>query len=193
MGNISSHDLECVSQMFFYHRVYLNGEQILLENENLQRYCRILEENQKFIDIQNFIRKIFNMPKDAEFLNNNEGISNNYFSFPIYNFYSPNLYMKEKTKNRKHSSLNDFSELKSVDECEKYKLFLYPQNNEENLTDFYSVILLGFQEQNNLFINGFLNFLFDINENDGFRLVLDTQENNKNDNKDNKDKKRKVF
>ena len=175
-----------------YHRVYLNGEQILLENENLKRFCRILEENQTPFDIQN-IRKIFNIQKDAKFLNNNEGKSNNYFSFPIYNFYSPNLYMKEKTKNRKHSSLNDFSELKSVDECEKYKLFLYPQNNEENLNEFFYVILLGFQEQNNLFINGFLNFLFDINENDGFRLVLDTQENNKNDNKDNKDKKRKVF
>ena len=187
MGNISSHDLEYVSQMFFYHRVYLNGEQILLENENLERFCRILEENQTFPDIEKKIRKIFNIPKDAELLNNNEEISNNYFSFPIYNFYSRNLYMKEKTKNRKHSSLNDFSELKSFDECEKYKLFLYPQNNEENLTDLYSVILLGFQGQNILFINGFLNFIFDINENDGYRLVLDTQENNKNDNKDKKE------
>ena len=64
-------------------------------------------------------------------------------------------------------------------------MFLYPQKKKDDLDGFYSVIIIGHEIQNLFFRNGFLNFLFDINEDDDYRLVLDAPENKEKDNKDN--------
>ena len=54
---------------------------------------------------------------------------------------------------------------------------------EEELDEFFSVIILGTEEQNEYFINGFLNFLFGINEEDNYRFALEVLENNNNERK----------
>ena len=58
---------------------------------------------------------------------------------------------------------------------------------EEELDEFFSVIILGTEEQNEKFINGFLNFLFGINEEDKYRLTLEVLKNNKESEKHNKE------
>ena len=142
-----------ISSLFFYHRVYLNGEQILLEKESLERFCQTFEDIKTFFKLEN-IRTIFDIPLDAELLNQNE-IPKDPLSPLIFNFYSKNSNIREKT-NRDFSSSINFSGLKLLNECEKYKLFAYPQKMEEELDEFFSVIILGTEEQNEYFINGFL-------------------------------------
>ena len=99
------------------------------------------------------IRTIFDIPLDAELLNQNE-IPKDPLSPPIFNFYSKNSNIREKA-NRDNSSSIELSGLKLLYECEKYKLFEYPQKIEEELDEFFSVIILGTEEQNVKFINGF--------------------------------------
>ena len=169
-----------ISSLFFYHRVYLNGVQILLEKESLERFCQTFEDIKTFFKLEN-IRTIFDIPLDAELLNQNE-IPKDPLSPLIFNFYSKNSNIREKT-NRDFSSSINFSGLKLLNECEKYKLFAYPQKMEEELDEFFSVIILGTEEQNEYFINGFLNFLFGINEEDNYRFALEVLENNNNERK----------
>ena len=92
------------SQMFFYHRVFLNGKQILLDNECLENLYQILDElhpksffEMKEIGFPNNAKKIFGklLPEDAELLNINDSKAYSYsdkkFDYnryiPIYNFY----------------------------------------------------------------------------------------------------------
>ena len=41
--------MEDISRLFFYHRVYLNGVQILLENESIERFAKLLKTSIPFI------------------------------------------------------------------------------------------------------------------------------------------------
>ena len=59
------------NRLFFYHRVYLNGVQILLENESIERFCQTFEDINTFYKVEN-VRTIFDIPLDAELLNQNE-------------------------------------------------------------------------------------------------------------------------
>ena len=82
MGTIEAKDKFIPSLMFFYHRIYLNGKQIFLKDENLENLGKNLDEidiksiendlPKLFID-QN-IRKIFGklLPEDSELLNAEE-------------------------------------------------------------------------------------------------------------------------
>lgn len=140
MGNISFERKIMFSQMFFYHRVYLNGKQILLDN--LENLYQILDElHQKgLFEIKDIyspknVKKIFGklLPEDCELLNTNdkEKMGNpqdsvyQYFnilynqSFPIYNFYSPSL----DTKIDKETSLFKVSHLKILEECKNLKFW----------------------------------------------------------------------
>ena len=47
-----------IYSLFFYHRVYLNGVQILLENESIERFCQTFEDIKTFFKVEN-IRTIF--------------------------------------------------------------------------------------------------------------------------------------
>ena len=115
--------MEDISHLFFYHRVYLNGEQILLENESIERFCQTFEDINTFYKVEN-VRTIFDIPLDTELLNQNEfyEIPNHYLSPPIFNFYSKNSNIREKA-NRDNSSSIELFGLKLLNECEKYKHF----------------------------------------------------------------------
>ena len=135
--------MEDISRLFFYHRVYLNGVQILLENESIERFCQTFEDINTFYKVEN-VRTIFDIPLDAELLNQNEiyGIPKDYLSPPIFNFYSKNSNIREKT-NRDNSSSIELSGLKLLYEYEKYKLFEYPQKMEEKLDEFYYIYYIN--------------------------------------------------
>jgi len=132
-----------ISPLFFYHRVYLNGVQILLENESIERFCQTFEDIKTFFKVEN-IRTIFDIPLDAELLNQNAiyGIPKYYLSPPIFNFYSKNSNIREKA-NRDNSSSIELSGLKLLYEYEKYKLFEYPQKMEEKLDEFYYIYYIN--------------------------------------------------
>ena len=90
---------------------------------------------------------------------------------PIHLF-SESLYEKEKNENKIFS----FDKLKILEEKESFKVLEYPQKkNEEEI--YYKIALIGNRENNANFIDGFLNFLFDIRKEDKYRLKLEN--NNK--------------
>ena len=150
MDKINFEAMKFISPMFFYHRVYLNGNQIFLDDKSIERYGQILENFEPNIDFEIFIkeniRKIFDIPKDDELLNQDDETNKNdfYFSSPIFNSFSQNFYKSLI----KEFSLFDCSGLKLLNECKKYKLFEYPQKNGVEDKDYYSLIIIGDSKQN---------------------------------------------
>ena len=66
--------------------------------------------------------------------------------------------------------------LKSKSENDLIKMYEYPEIIEDNIK--FSVVLMGDEYENKLFINGFLNFLFGVKYNDNYRLVHEEYEKN---------------
>lgn len=91
-------------------------------------------------------------------------------SFPDVIFFSPKLYGEEK---RDLISFQ-YSDYKILEKNEKFILVEYPPKKEN---DYFSIIILGSKEKNINFVNGFLNFLFDIKEEDNIRLKIERKEN----------------
>jgi len=179
---------EVLSLIFFFQpKIYINGKQIFLDekcHKNLKRFLDAFnptneEELQKqFAEIYNLknIRKIFGklIPEDSELLNPKDfECERDYISLllnklqKIYNFYSQGLDTKINIK----SSSFKFYGLKVLEECKKFNIYEFnPSIKEEKLS--YSIIIFGTKELNEKFLNGFLNFLFDVNEDDNYRLSL---------------------
>ena len=206
MSNLDTKEKLVASNMFFYHRIYLNGKQILLDDKILENLNQILDElkPKKLDDLKELykeknIKKIFGnfIPDDSELLENTENLNPNphlsendltqfyYRMLPIYNFFSPSQY----TKINKEPPLFHFSDLKIIEKCEKFNILEFQHSkdiekdiktffdkNKENKKDiekdFYTILIIGNEEFNIKFINGFLNFLFDIKEDDNYRLIL---------------------
>ena len=181
--NMSSFEIKfLVSNMLFYQRTYFNGEQIFLNKECIENLSRILDEIKpkdfneifEFYSLENIKKILGNLiPKDAELINRNLPSFDD-FGFPIINFYSQSSYKKI---NKKPSSFK-YSDFKFFGENKKYKAFEYPSPKKLE-KDFYSILIIGRENCNRYFLNGFLNYLFDINEEDNFRLVLDTYKDKK--------------
>ena len=85
------------------------------------------------------------------------------------NIFSQKLYEKSKLKIK---TTIQFDKLKILEKKFFFTLYEYPQSlKKEN--DYYSIILYGFEENNINFIDGFLNFLLDINDEDNYRFKLE--------------------
>ena len=177
--------------IFFHHKIFINGEQIFLNEDNIENIKQILkgfhaENNQDILDLLNLntIRKIYGdlIPEDAIFFMNNREIKIDkekaslypLFQKSILNIFSPKFYIEQ---NIEHSSFS-FSNLKILEKNEKYNLCEYPHKKEE--IDYYSVIIFGKKDNNIGFVCGFLNFIFDIHENDPFRLIYEFQDETNN-------------
>ena len=78
----------------------------------------------------------------------------------IINIYCPELYVDENIKT--NFSLSKYDVLETN---EKFSVLKYSEQKFDN-DNYYSILLIGKREVNELFINGFLNFLFNIKEND---------------------------
>ena len=92
---------------------------------------------------------------------------------PIHIF-SQSLYSQLKIENE--NKIFPFSSLKLLEEKDSFKIYEYPQNKKEK-EQTYIIVLLGNKENNTNFIDGFLNYLFDIKKEDKYRLKLEN--NNK--------------
>ena len=214
MGNLDDKEKLSFANMFFYHRIYLNGKQILLDEKCLGNLDKILDElkPKNIFELKELynpinIKKLLGniLPEDSQLLkptipSRKNFILASYFEetynnlFPIYNFFSPSL----DDKIKKEPSLLNFSNLKKLDECEKFKVLEYqPSKNFEKdfynymskkakaqkleEKSFFSILIIGMYEMNLNFINGFLNYLFDVKEDDNYRLALEF-DNNKEEN-----------
>ena len=88
--------------------------------------------------------------------------------------FSQKLYDKTKLKTK---TTIQFDKLKILEKKFFFTLYEYPQSlKKEN--DYYSIILYGFEENNINFIDGFLNFLLDINYEDNYRFKLEYEKKN---------------
>ena len=127
-----------ISPLFFYHRVYLNGVQILLEKRKSRKILPNFWRHKNLFEIGKY-KNNFWYTSRCWALNQNE-FPKDSLSPPIFNFYSKNSNIRER-QNRDNSSSIDFSGLKLLNESEKYKLYEYPQKMEEELDKFFSVII----------------------------------------------------
>ena len=187
--------IEMYYPIFFHHRIFLNGEQLFLDDNRIEKIKQILNDfhptsNYDILYLLNLetIKKIYEdiIPKDAIFELNSMVINkNNFYPNDLYryfeknmilNIYSPKYIIKP---NSNFSSFN-FSGFKLLEKTDKFSIYEYPL---KKCIDYnYSIIIFGSKDNNTKFINGFLNFLFDINENDPFRIKLESQTNNKYEN-----------
>ena len=196
-------EIECAS-IFFHHKIFLNGKQILLNERCIENIRKILN-NYHFTNIEEFleltkvkvIRKIYEgvIPGDSVFLLNDNEVTNEeeneltifnflpvenhdndkFNQYPVINIFSRKLYLENEIK----SSFN-FSKFKVLENNDKCRIIEYPQTKEEG-KDYFSILILGNKEANSLFINGFLNFLFEIKENDPYRFKLESSDDNNYD------------
>ena len=186
--------------IFFHHKIFVNGKQIFLNEQNIKKIKSFLNKFQLkandtddvFIKLSNLkvLRNILgNSIHDNDiFLISDKEISKNeeenfflrdYFgdnndAKSIINIYCPELYVDENIKT--NFSLYKYDVLETN---EKFNVLKYSEQKFDN-DNYYSILLIGKREVNELFINGFLNFLFNIKENDKYRLKLDTSNDDEN-------------
>ena len=189
--------------IFFHHKIFVNGKQIFLNEQNIKKIKSFLNKFQlKANDINDVFIKLSNLKvlrnilgnsihDNDNFLISDKEISKNeeenfFFSdyFPnkldyfemnsIINIYCPELYVDENIKT--NFSLSKYEVLETN---EKFSVLKYSEQKFDN-DNYYSILLIGKREVNELFINGFLNFLFNIKENDKYRLKLDTSNDDEN-------------
>ena len=176
-------------RMVFFH-IYLNEKRLLFNQKICERCIKAQEELMEFIfknqneekDFFGFAIKIIRdlIPDDAILLNEEnvkkdfekDLLSQTSVSFPDFVFFSKNLYDIEKIN--LNSISFKFSDNKILEKNEKFILMEYTQKIEN---EYFSIIALGNKEKNIKFVNGFLNFLFDIKEEDNIRLKIERKEN----------------
>ena len=73
---------------------------------------------------------------------------------------------------------------KLLEEKEEFNIYKYPNEEIKDEEDFYSIILFGDYYENYKFVNGYLNYLYDIQKEDKFRLKIEDikDDNIKNEN-----------
>lgn len=181
--------IEMLYPIFFHHKIFLNGEQLFLDDNRIEKIKQILNDfhpasNYDILYLLNLetIKKIYEdiIPKDAIFVFNYHDVHDahlyNYFDKNrILNIYSP----KYPIKQNNNFSSSYFSGFKFLEKTDKFSIYEYPLKKCMDYT--YSIIIFGSKDNNTKFINGFLNFLFDINENDPYRIKLESPIKNNNE------------
>lgn len=149
------------SVLFYSHYIYLNGKQIFLPNKDST------SENIANITLSSIRKKLGNIiPKDTVFLQREEEIDKRVedkikiselnITLGLFLF-SRTLYDSKWFEIK----MNPFANLKLLEENESFNIYEYPQKKfKEN--NYYTILLFGNKEFNENFIDGFLNYLFDI-------------------------------
>ena len=92
----------------------------------------------------------------------------------IINIFSPKLYLKIKCEKKCFIYSSKF---KLLEKKENFDIIQYPKIE---LNDYDTIIIYGDNESNTKFLDGFLNFLYDIDIHGQYRLKLETTNNDKN-------------
>lgn len=183
--------------LFFLHRMFYNGEQIFLDKNNIKQLKLILKDYhlKERDDIENLatfeiLRKVLgsSISNDSLFLYGDEEINKkeeNQFSILCSMEYSLrdkvliNIYNKNYCFENKINPSFNFSELKEIEKNEEFSILEYQEKKAE---DYSCIVIFGGDKNSNMeFIDGFLNFLFDINEDSSYRLKLASNDNREED------------
>jgi len=100
----------------------------------------------------------------------------------IFYIWSDILYDKKN-----HEPKNNFLDFKKWEEKEEFSIYEYQVQEIKEDEEFFSVILLGDNYLNIKFINGFVNFLYEVKKEYNFRFKIENKYNNIVDNKKNID------
>ena len=170
-----------LTTLFHSHHIYLNGKHIFLpknesnnDNEKIENITLKTIRNKLGNSIPEdtgFLEKDYEIDKEKE---DEKNIDNCNINFGLFLF-SKTLYNNNWLEIKK----NPFTDLKILEKKESYTIYEYPQKKEEFNT-FYTILIFGDKNSNEEFIDGFLNFLFDIKKEDDYRLKLEKYENQKN-------------
>ena len=83
---------------------------------------------------------------------------------------------------------------KLLEEKEEFNIYKYPNEEIKDEEDFYSIILFGDYYEKYKFVNGYLNYLYDIQKEDKFRLKFeDIKDYNKKNENENEKKFLKIY
>ena len=171
--------------LYSWDNVYLNGKKLffLYKSEFINKDSKNKNENNYLLnpnnlleeDIIDFIYKNFgnSLPEDAEFIFfDDDKMSLNY---PVLIF-SKSLFLKNICE-KKDICLSNFKCIKKR-ENNSFDIYEYPQYKNEK--EYYSIILFGTKENNELLTNIFLNFLLEVKKEDNYRFKLEDNKNEKN-------------
>ena len=96
--------------------------------------------------------------------------------FDQIHLFSQTLYSNKE----KQEKINlEFDKMKILEKNNFFSIYEYPQSKEYDNT-YYSILLYGSKSENTIFINGFLNFLFNVELEDNYRFKLESIENQNN-------------
>ena len=163
----------CMESCEFF---YLNGEKIDISFHNTKPPNPIP---------LNFIREHIkdSIPEDFIFLSNKGEIINKEdedktftseeLATTAFYIYSDTLYSK-----RNYAPKKIILDFKKLEEKEEFIIYEYPNKDIKEDEQFYSIVLFGNNKENIKFINGFVNYLYDIKKEDKFRLKFTKEENN---------------
>ena len=162
--------------LLFIEYVFLNGKKITLNFHDGR-----VPTHAPFDFIRDSLKD--RIPEDSIFINNGKEFKREeeakayptklLSDFKPIHIFSESLYSQRKIENK----IFPFDNLKILEENESFKIYEYPQKKIEEEEHTYLIALLGNRENNSIFIDGFLNFLFDIKKEDKYRLKLEN--NNK--------------
>ena len=123
------------------------------------------------------------IPEDSVFLKENGQImtkDEEYFTSTVLHFKTNIFYIWSDTlySQRKYEPKNIIIDFKILEENEEFNVYEYPTQEIKEDEEFYALILFGDNGENIKFINGFLNFLYDVEKEDKFRYkIIDKEEN----------------
>ena len=171
-----------LTNLFYSHYIYLNGKQIFLPKNGSNNVNEKIE-NITLTTIRNQLGN--SIPEDTTFLEKDKEIDREEEGKRnIKDYYTQlGIYLFSKTLNNKdwlEIKKDPFTNLKLLEKKESYNIYEYPQKKEEFNSYYYTIVLFGDINNNEEFIDGFLNYLFEIRKEDNYRLKLEKNKNQKN-------------
>ena len=159
---------------FFTYYIYLNGKKVVISHNIFNN------EIIKDITLGSIRKKLGTIiPDDSVFLRGGKIITKENEDTIILdkynNTYGIFLYSPSLNNDWFLIKENPFKSFKLLEKKKSFDIYEYPQKKDES--NYYTIIIFGME--NKFFVDGFLNFLFDIQYEDIYRLKLEFLENQK--------------
>ena len=186
MGNVQNQQAAAlankIDNMISLEYYYLNGKKLDISLHDTKPPEPIplsfIREHLKDIVPEDIIfidggGKIINKEDEDKIFTQEEG---RYNLFYVYS----DILLSQRNYEPKNVILN----FKILEEKEEFNIYEYPNEEIKDDEQFYSIILLGDYYENIKFVNGYLNYIYDIQKEDKFRLKIEDikDDNIKNEN-----------